>query len=280
MTSGRRVGLVGHNIAYSRSPEIFRAIFDIDGVDGSFDTFDIAPADFETGLPELLASGVEGLSVTIPYKQEVVRYLDDVDAVARTLQAVNSISVENGFACGFNTDVYGFSLPLQPHAEYLKKGSALIIGCGGAARAAVYSLYTDFELSSFIILGRTKVRLEQLRRTLRSQIDGLNITVLRLADFNPADFENPRIMVNATPLGGANHAAESPLPKGFTWPSRGIYYDLNYNRDNRLVESSAEVGMTAIGGAAMLVGQALRSYQLWTGRTVAFQPVFDAVFKG
>lgn len=279
MTPTYRVGLIGHNVAYSRSKDVFHAIFSIKGIAGSFDVFDIPPPNFHSRFIQLVKDGLQGLSVTIPYKNLVIRHLHDIDTVARALGAVNSISNDSGKLCGFNTDCFGFSLPLRKHSDKLKHGAALVLGCGGAAKAAVYSLYTDYEVRKFTVLGRTEAKLTAFKQSLERQIPRIIIA--------PVD-EGKRhrgrrdecydIIVNCTPLGGWNHPDESPLPDQFAWPRGKIYYDLNYNADNRLVHKAGDAGLVAIDGSVMLVGQAIRSFKIWTGETVPFEPVYDQVF--
>ena len=86
------------------------------------------------------------------------------------------------------------------------------------------------------------------------------------------------IAVNCTPLGGWNHPASSPFPKRFDWSAIDIYYDLNYNNDNRLIATARNAGVTAIDGSAMLVGQALESFRIWSGLAVEYEPVYRTVF--
>jgi len=276
-----RFGLIGHHVSYSRSGDVFRAIFSLMGEKGAFDTFDVAPAEFHERLVELVRDGVQGLSVTIPYKHTIMEHLQEVDAIADALEAVNSVSIDRDALCGFNTDCFGFSLPLRKYVEELKHGSALILGCGGVARAAVYSLYTDYEVRRFSVVGRTRARLIGFKECLERQLRRVKImpivmkgTFNRRWDYTPFD-----IIVNCTPLGGWNHPDGDPVPDGLPWRAGRIYYDVNYNYGNKLVERAREAGLVAIDGSAMLVGQALRSFDIWTGETVAFEPVYEQVFR-
>jgi len=275
-----RFGLIGHRVSYSKSGDVFRAIFSHIGKEGAFDIFDVAPGDFQAQLVELVKDGVQGLSVTIPYKQAVMEYLQEIDTIARALEAVNSISIDSKTLCGFNTDCYGFSLPLRKYSEKLKLGTALILGCGGAARAAVYSLYTDYELRRFTVLGRTGFKLTEFRRSLERHLHQAKITPVIEQEARSRDWERASydIIVNCTPLGGWNYPNEHPLPKGFGWQTGKIYYDINYNEGNNFVKNARDAGLIAIDGSAMLVGQALRSFDIWTGETVPFEPIYERIF--
>ncbi len=275
-----RFGLIGHRVSYSKSGDVFRAIFSHIGKKGAFDIFDVAPGDFHDQLVELVKDGVQGLSVTIPYKQAIMKHLQEIDTIARALKAVNSVSIDSNALCGFNTDCYGFSLPLRKYGEKLKLGTALILGCGGAARAAVYSLYTDYELTRFIVLGRKGLKLTEFRLSLERNLRRIKITPVVEQELTGDTWEGASydIIVNCTPLGGWNYPNEHPLPKGLRWQAGKMYYDINYNEGNNVVKSARDAGLIAIDGSAMLVGQALRSFDIWTGETVPFEPIYERVF--
>jgi len=278
MSESYQFGLIGSNIGYSRSPAVFDAIFDVDGVTGSFDLHDISPNEFDSRFNRLLHSDITGLSVTIPYKQRVIDKLDELDPAAEALNAVNSIAVGEKLR-GFNTDVYGFALPLVPLVEELRNGRALIIGCGGGARAAAFTLAEDYAVSEIVLLGRSLDSLTCCRHELQAAIPECPLTTLLASDFESRRDESFAITVNGTPLGGWNYPDRSPLPPGFDWSCTAVYYDLNYNESNPIVDSAAASGVTAFDGSRMLVGQAVRSYGLWTGRKVEFDAVYARVFN-
>ena len=280
MTESYRFGLVGHNVGYSKSSDIFQAIFKQLDADGSFEVFNISTEQFADQFRKLIESGVQGLSVTIPYKNEVISFLDDLDPVARALQAVNSIHLAGGQSCGFNTDCYGFSLPLRSHAERLKNGEALIFGAGGGARAVVYALHTDYEIGCCTVMARDATRLKSFKQGLVKQLPNIRISTRQIGSSKKPERDTWDIVINCTPLGGWNHLTDSPVPGWFDWSSVRLYYDLNYNADNNLVATARRSGVEAIDGSAMLVAQALQSFYIWTGRKLLFEPVYADVFGG
>jgi len=271
--------LVGQNIEYSQSPAIFKAIFDYLKAEGEFSICSIGPEDFDNSIKSLIANGISGFSVTIPYKQKVIDLLDSIDPVAKAVLAVNSVVVQYGKLSGFNTDCYGFSLPLEQYHHRLVGSSALIIGNGGAARAVIIALYRDFGVKKFTVAGRSPTNVNKMVSVLEGSMDS---TVFCAATFT-GDLKSlaahKSIVVNCTPLGGANHADKTALLADIAAMPGGIYYDLNYNRDNKTIRAAHEAGAIAINGSAMLVGQAIKSFEIWTGQTVPFQPIFDAVFS-
>lgn len=277
MKNNFKFGLIGQNITYSKSPEIFKAIFEIKGLSGEFEVFDLATSNFEREFNAVISKGVTGLSVTIPYKSRVIPLLYNVTPVARSLEAVNSIAIHTKRLYGYNTDVFGFSLPLKSLAAQLRRGHALILGSGGGASAAIYSLHTDYEMGQFTVLGRDTARLHHLKKSLRTFLVNSRIETTTVNEFKLAPQYS--IVVNCTPLGGWNFVDKNPLPEGFNWPMTKIYYDLNYNQDNKIISDAAKNNVISINGSLMLVGQAVRSFELWSGEYVGFDEVYRRVFS-
>jgi len=244
MTHKNHFALIGRNVAYSKSEDIFKAIFKLVGIPGQFNMFDVEPADLES----------------------------------RALEAVNSVCVDNNRLLGYNTDCYGFGIPLSEHNERLKHGHALILGCGGAARAVLYSLYVDLEVRRFTVAGRCRSKLTEFTQKLGSRFERVKIDKAPLDTVSLQNNQRYDLIVNCTPLGGWNHVEESPLAPSFDFTRCRIYYDLNYNRDNKIILAAREAGVTVVDGAAMLVGQAIRSFDIWTGQRVPFAPIYEAVF--
>lgn len=279
MSKALRCGLIGHNVSYSKSSDLFTAMFDMLDLQGSFATLNVVPSDLERAVRQAVADKFDGLCVTIPHKRAIMPLLDELHPAAEAMGAVNSLAIlEDGRLQGHNTDCYGFSLPLQEHAGRLKHGRALIIGCGGGARAVVYGLYTDYELHDMVVLGRTKIRMKQLRTSLSSSLHRLDIQPCTISDASSLASERFDIIVNCTPLGGWNYPRTQPLPASMSYTQTRLYYDLNYNPDNVAVASAREAAVTAIDGSLMLAGQAVRSMEIWSGHTVSVEELSERVF--
>lgn len=278
MSTDYRFGVLGRDIAYSKSPQIFRVILSILGATGDCDVIDIEPDRLASTLERLKKSNLCGLSVTIPYKQAVIEHLVEVDPIGRTLDAVNSIKIDRDGLHGYNTDAYGFSLSLRSQTERLTGGRALILGCGGAAAAVICALANDFGVSELIVVGRSTARLDTFRGRMSWLPINVRFSTELTSDFDFGNLNEIAIIVNCTPLGGPNNSSKSPFPAGFKWPRQSIYYDLSYNAENPLVAAARAAGLTALDGSAMLVAQAIRSFELWTGRSVGFEPVYEGVF--
>ena len=274
-----KLGLLGHNIGYSKSPQIFAAIFEELGIKGEFQSFDIPQKKFDSFAKSIGQHDLNGLAVTIPYKQSVLNYLSEVDAIAEGLQAVNSIKFDNGRSIGTNTDVIGFSLALEPFRSHVEGKSALILGAGGAARATACALGLNYSVPALHFLGRDLERVEKTIGRLRDIIPAVQMDSGHISNsIAPPLSENSGIIVNCTPMGGPNNPNESPGWNWSSFPPEIVYFDTNYNRENKMILQAREAGLKTVDGSTMLVGQAIRSFEIWTGQSVNVEVVHERVF--
>ncbi|MCX6834847.1 MAG: hypothetical protein NTW07_06895 [candidate division Zixibacteria bacterium] len=269
--------LLGGDPGYSRSPDIFRAIFRQIGKEGRFDLCPTQPGHLKDAVMNLVASGVAGFSVTIPHKQTMIEYLDSADKLVHTVGAVNSVAVRDGSLHGFNTDCYGVSFGLE-QAGFEGCEQALILGAGGAARAVVHSLAVDFGVRDFLLYGRNVETVLSLKCFFNTSLPAITIQATTTSEYTHGDMLGSRVVVNCTPLGGPLLPDLSPTPSGLDWSKVRLYFDLNYNTDNCAVSLAKEAGVKAIDGSSMLVAQAIRSMELWTGLQVDYEDVYGQVF--
>ena len=279
MTQPLHFALVGENMQYSQSPRIFEAIFKHNHQAGRFDLHSVSRAQLGEGVDRLVSEGVGGFSVTIPHKQAVIEHLDDVDLVAQSLKAVNSVAVRDGHLFGYNTDCYGVTYALKRAAVSFAEGPALIYGGGGAARAVVYALCNDFGIREFTVRGRSKERLRAFALDMSEAMRSIRITTVADNDNRNDVATSPTIVINCTPLGGANHPETTPFAPGQDWSNVQCYFDLNYNDGNRAISLMRERLVPVVDGSVMLVAQALKSFEFWTGRRVDFEPIYQEVFS-
>ncbi|HEX5840595.1 MAG TPA: shikimate dehydrogenase [Anaerolineales bacterium] len=269
-----QLGLTGYPLGHSLSPRIHKAALDACGLPGKYSLFPIEPDD-PNGLKEVLdrvrTGEISGLNVTIPHKQNVIPYLDELTQMAQTIGAVNTVYLRDNRLIGENTDAPGFlsdlnqflSTETRRHGEY----SALVLGAGGSARAVVYALVTDgWQVT---VAARRLKPAEQLA----ALFDGVNVQELNLRTFQHS---NLHLIVNTTPVGMTPHIHHSPWPENIPFPTRAAIYDLVYNpRQTKLVRDACAQGLSATTGLGMLVEQAALSFELWTG----CQPPRDILFE-
>ncbi|MFH1701529.1 MAG: shikimate dehydrogenase [Candidatus Zixiibacteriota bacterium] len=258
-------GIIGQNIAYSQSPEIFNAIFGLRQIEGEFTVYDFPISEFDKHLPVLRK--LDGFSVTIPFKDRIIDFIAEMGNSTHSIQAVNSVKVEKSRFFGFNTDGIGFIYGLCNPEIKLK--NALIIGYGGAARAVIHALIGNFKIKNITVCGRKILDTCLLRQKYFSHIAsdiGFSYSVASQLEYS-AEYD---LIVNCTPCGDRNHRNESPLTENFEFQGRGIYYDLIYDpSETALMSKAAKSGWYTKNGYPMLVRQAVESYKIWSGDDIS-----------
>lgn len=234
-----QVVLLGHRIAYSASPAIQNAAFRALDLEGGYTLRDVAPDGLAEAVAELRGPGLHGANVTIPHKMSVVALLDALDPSAERLGAVNTIVRDGDRLIGHNTDLRALAAELEALVGP-SPGRAVVLGTGGAARAAEAAL-AGAEATSVSLVGRQRW----------GELPGL----LRKAD----------LLINATPIGTATD--ETPVAAELLRPDLSVL-DLVYRPSpTRLVREARAAGAEARDGAGMLLRQAAASFELWTGRS-------------
>lgn len=255
-----RFGLLGHDIAYTLSPRIFDLLFAHFETTGVFSVHDVAPDKLAAEVRTL--SDLDGFSVTIPYKEKIIPFLDGMSEDAKVIGAVNSVRISKGRRLGHNTDLAGFIYPLR--REPIKPARVLILGHGGSARAVLWSMVKEYPETVFTICGRDH---DKARSFVDSVTQGLaagrNLTPTTFDDI--LDDDQYDVIVNCTPMGSGTVHDKSPLPETFRFEQCRVCYDLVYRpAQTPFLEKAAEHGCRIINGLPMLVVQAVTSYALWT----------------
>jgi shikimate dehydrogenase len=284
------LGLIGYPLGHSLSPKLHNAALRYCDLQGEYSLFPIEPDDLQSLrrlLERVRSREITGLNVTIPHKQNVIPFLDQLTGTAEVTGAVNTIYRHNEILLGGNTDAPGFLADLnrflathlpwravpgetRRHRDSFNK-NALILGAGGSARAVVYALLEDgWEVT---IAAR---RLEQAQQF----VDLFKNYRLQIADLTLLNIElsNITLIVNTTPVGMIPNTDQSPWPENCRFPTHAAIYDLVYNPfETKLVKDARAQGLSAITGRGMLLEQAALSFQLWTGKQVAREIMLSAV---
>ncbi|MGB5357613.1 MAG: shikimate dehydrogenase [Eudoraea sp.] len=239
-----KFGLIGRNIDYSFSKSYFTKKFNILSLDGySYENFHL---DTILEFPELLRlnSGLKGLNITIPYKEKIIPFLDEIDEEAAKIGAVNTIHLTETGLKGFNTDAYGFKRSLFPHLKS-NYTNALILGTGGASKAVAY------------VLDQLGIDVTYVSRNPK-------IGQLAYSDLDKELIESNKICINCTPLGTYPDVLAKPsIPYKYLGPDH-LLYDLIYNPSKTAFLKEGEIrGATIINGSQMLELQAEKAWDIW-----------------
>ena len=243
-------GVAGDPIRSSRSPQMQNAAFQHTGIDAVYLPLRTNSAEDLMGFAEAL--GFRGLSVTMPLKQRVMPLLQRLDPIARQIGAVNTLRREaDGSLTGFNTDAEGVTAPLQERLP-LRGARVLVLGAGGAARAAVFGCVEQG--ATVAVLNRTPA----VAAALAAQSGA---TALTAAEAAGREFD---VLIQATPAGMHGSRAELPLPLARVRPQ--LVFDLVYNPlETPLLREARRRGIETISGVEMFVHQGARQFELWTG---------------
>ena len=273
----RIIGIIGENIENSLSPLIHNQIILKHFLNFCYLPFQVAETDLNKAIQGIKALNIRGANITFPYKEKVIKFLDEVEESARRIRAVNTIVNNKGILTGYNTDVIGFKKSLQEDGKFvIKEKKAVILGAGGAARAVVYALLEE-EIEEICIFNRTLEKAKKIKQDLSSFFPKSHIRVFPLEKEDLKDkIEKSHLLVNSTSIGMALRVDNTPLPDEKLFHSNLLVYDLIYHPAKTLFLRQAEKsGAKIINGLPMLVYQGIESFYLWTG----FKPEGKEVLK-
>lgn len=243
MDKSRKFGLIGKKLEHSFSPSFFKNYFETNYINGRYEAIEI-PELSEVVLAPIF-SEYEGLNVTIPYKETIIPFLDELSPEAKEIGAVNTIRIQNGQTIGYNTDAFGFHQSIKPFLTN-RHERALILGTGGAAKAIAYTL--EKIGISCIFLSRNPSKENEFL------YEACNEYMLQAC----------KLIVNCTPIGMFPHIDEKPPVQLRGIDSEHLIIDLIYNPEKTNFLSEAEtLGATILNGHSMLKEQALKAWDIW-----------------
>ena len=271
------VGLIGYPLGHTISPAFQQAAFDHHSLPVKYHAWPTHPDLLEKKVHSLRGGEYLGANVTVPHKERVAGLVDRLDAAAAAIGAVNTIVRENGSLAGYNTDAYGFTTSLRVTGGFDPRGKrAVILGAGGAARAAVFALAEE-GVRSLVIANRTLERAESLAASVGGAVPDVAAVPLGGAGLERAAADAD-LIVNSTSLGmqGGDAGSVSPL-RAQLIPASALVYDMVYNpAQTPLLEEAAEAGAACLGGLSMLVYQGAGAFERWTGLDAPVQVMFEA----
>jgi shikimate dehydrogenase len=272
-------GIIGHPIGHSLSPLMHNTAFGLLEMDYVYLAFDVMPQNLSEALQGLAALGIVGVNVTIPHKESVIPLLDDLSSESRAIGAVNTIVNEEGKLWGHNTDVHGFIEMIKPWENEILEQEVCVIGAGGAARAVVYGLTTQFKPSVIHVLNRNVDRANSLREFFVGSFGFQRMDVVDL--YMPTAQEvlwGSKLIVNTTPLGMSPGVDDSPIREPEALKEGQILADLVYNPpETKLMRMAKLSGVKTVGGIEMLLQQGARSFELWTSQKMPLEAVRQAL---
>ncbi len=276
------VGLFGWPVSHSVSPAMHNAAFEKLGLDWCYVPLPV-PIEPTSRISEAIAGlramGLRGANVTVPHKQNVIPYLDQLTPAARAIGAVNTIIVEGDETLtGDNTDAAGFIADLRAHKVDPTGKRVAILGAGGSARAVVYGL-AEAGARQIMLFNRTRDRAEVLAAEMWGRFPDTRFAAHLLPGDIPRTADHVDLIVNCTSLGMTPKVDGLPWDEDAAFSSGQVVYDLVYNpMETRLLTLARGDGAQAIGGLGMLIWQAALAFERWTGQTAPVEVMRQAAY--
>ncbi|HYB02503.1 MAG TPA: shikimate dehydrogenase [Ktedonobacteraceae bacterium] len=264
-----QVGLIGYPVSHSLSPIMQQAAFDKLKIDACYILWETPKDQLTVKINSLRSPDIMGANITIPYKENVLHLVDDCDPFAARIGAINTIVNRNGRLFGYNTDAPGFItalLELEDHPFECAGKNVVILGTGGAARAAVVGL-VDKGVGGILLVGRTETQLQKILQDVEA-LTANSTTLLKGALFGDSDvtasLPQTDLVVNATPV-GLKPDDLTLLIDVDTLPTSAVVMDMIFNPPlTPLLRSAKAHGCQIMNGLSMLLYQGALAFELWT----------------
>ena len=272
----KSVGIIGYPLGHSISPQIHNFIYQKLSIEAFYKKWEFEEINMSSELNKINDSNFIGANVTVPYKEKIISFLDEIESEAKHIGAVNTIVKCQNQLIGHNTDVYGIEKCLHTIFQSENIKNVVIVGSGGAAKAALYVLLNR-GLKNLSLINRTPLNAKNmLARFDTYNFDSKILTFDQKTEIQN-DCLNSDLIINSTTIGmkGTDLESESPL-ETICFNGNSVVFDMVYNpRITKLIANSLTKNATIIEGIDMLVYQAIKSIELWTGQI----PSFDLMKK-
>lgn len=264
-----KLGILGYPLGHSLSKVMHEAVMQELGMNGCYDILETDPEDLIQAVKNIKRDGYTGFNVTIPFKVPMTMMIDEFDEISNLAGCVNTVKIMPDKSLkGYNTDIYGFKAAIiDEQKAFLKGQKAVIVGTGGAARAAAIAL-CDIGLKEIDFYTRNIVNASAMVNFLREQFADVKFNLRQVQSMS--SFSDVAILVNATPLGMRGKAMDlTPVEPNVmrTMKLGSIVYDIIYNpRKTILIQNAQALGLQTIDGCEMLIHQGARAFEIWTGQ--------------
>ncbi len=266
-----RLAVIGNPIKHSLSPLLHGYLLRELDVKGDYQRREVT----ESGLPSLLeefrSANYTGFNVTIPFKQTIKQHLDEIDISARDIGAVNTVKFKDGKATGYNTDAYGFVQSLLSRGVNLTGAGVVVLGAGGAARAALHGVISK-SVRHIVLINRTHEKALELAENVR---DATGFRSIEVHQWHEQEIlhkiKGNDILVNTTSIGMWPDSHLSPVSTDFDG-SNLVVVDLVYNPlDTQLLQLARKCGARTVDGLDMFIYQGVKALEIWLEQPVAFE---------
>ncbi len=271
-------GIFGDPVEQTLSPAIHNAAFEALGLEIVYVPFRVEPNGLKEATASIKALNMLGMSITIPHKEKILKFLSTVDLHAKEIGAVNTVVNRDGKLIGYNTDGMGYLLSLREDTGFTPKGkNIIIIGAGGASRSIFYYILSG-RPKSVVLANRTVKRAQALAKEFRPKFN-VEITAVQLEQELLRPYaQNADLLVNATSLGMMGRGkVEAPLD---SLPPHAVVSDIVYRPlKTELLKKAESRGLKTHTGLGMLVHQGAIAFELWTGEKAPVEVMKKAALR-
>jgi len=270
-------GVIGDPVEHSLSPVMHNIAFEELSLDFVYLAFRVRGEELREAIIGARSLDIHGLNVTMPHKNAVTRYLDEIDSTARSIGAVNTILNNKGRLLGYNTDGIGALKALEENGITLNEKKLLLLGAGGAGKAIAF--HAAREIEELVILNRTPEKAKKLAEVLRKEFNNKINGNAFSTEIMKQELRDTDILVNATSVGMHPDVNQSLVSPSLLKPDLYVM-DIIYNPlETKLAKDAKAVGAKVVSGIEMLVYQGAASFEIWTNHPAPVKVMKQAVLN-
>ncbi len=262
-------GVLGNPVEHTKSPFIHNTLFEEFKINAIYLPVHVDNGKLEQVMDGFRAIHFSGFNVTVPFKKDIIQYLDEVSAEGMLMGAVNTVKNRDGRFIGYNTDAEGFVRDFCDGFETTFKGKrVMLLGAGGTSRAISVRLATE-GIEHLTIVNRTEANAKSISDLVNSNFGNIVSTMLPEKGILDKEFENNQIIINTTPAGMSTYLDSTPFDLDFNFNGTQLVYDVLYvPKKTRFLNQAEKAGCKIRNGFGMLINQGVSAFEIWTGMQV------------
>jgi shikimate dehydrogenase len=270
-------GVIGDPIEHTLSPIMHNAAFEALELDFVFLAFQVKAAEIGNAISGMRALNIHGLNVTMPHKDLVIKYLDQVDPTAKTIGSANTILNKDGRLFGFNTDGVGALNALEQNGVKPKGKKVLLLGAGGAAKAIAFTL--SQETDELVILNRTTKQATDLAALLKEKFNKRIEAGTLSSSTVKNNLADTDVLINATSIGMEPNTDKTSIELEWLKPNLAVMDIVYYPIETKLAKDAKTAGAKVVSGIEMLIYQGAASFEIWTACRAPVEVMRKAVLN-
>ncbi|HEX2926379.1 MAG TPA: shikimate dehydrogenase [Ruminiclostridium sp.] len=262
--------LLGNPVEHTKSPFIHNTLFKENNINAIYIPVQANKEDLGKAVNGFRAQNFSGFNVTVPYKKDIIQYLDDISTDALLMGAINTVENQNGRFIGYNTDADGFVRDFCDGFGTTFKGKrVMLLGAGGTARAIAVKLAAE-GIEHLVIANRTESNAQNIANLVNNNYGNIVSTINSEPDLLNSEMQNSQVVINTTPAGMSTYLDSTPFDFDFKFSCSQLVYDVIYvPKKTKFLKQAEKAGCKLRNGFGMLINQGISSFEIWTGTQVS-----------